>query len=354
MKRLACLLAVLAFPASAAAQGPTGPTGPSGPTGPTATPAPEDRIAPGVKAGHVDVGGLLVSEAASKLELALGARLAKNIGVDVAGKRFSLRMKSVGLEFDAFLTARRAYRAGQDAPPPSAQAGGAPFSVDVPLAITFRKAATRAFASSVARAVYQAPRNATLQITLRKMIKRRAKTGRYTHAADLAKAIDAAIADPALGRLMKPGRRKLAAKINANHLVAMYPTVVTIDRGNFKLRVFKRLKLSKTYGIAVGAPGYPTPTGLFRIQNKAVNPVWNAPNKPWAGEFAGQSISGGSAQNPLKARWLGIANGVGIHGTGAEYSIGTRASHGCIRMRVAEVIDLYPRVPVGTPVRIGN
>ena len=49
---------------------------------------------------------------------------------------------------------------------------------------------------------------------------------------------------------------------------------------------------------------------------------------------------------------MGITNGVGIHGTSQEWSIGTRASHGCIRMRVADVIDLYPRVPVGTPVLI--
>jgi lipoprotein-anchoring transpeptidase ErfK/SrfK len=63
-------------------------------------------------------------------------------------------------------------------------------------------------------------------------------------------------------------------------------------------------------------------------------------------------VPGGSATNPLKARWLGIVDGVGIHGTGAEYSIGSRASHGCIRMRVADVIALYPRVPIGTPVYI--
>jgi lipoprotein-anchoring transpeptidase ErfK/SrfK len=63
-------------------------------------------------------------------------------------------------------------------------------------------------------------------------------------------------------------------------------------------------------------------------------------------------VAGGSAENPLKARWMGIVNGVGIHGTGEPSSIGTRASHGCIRMTVPDVVDLYPRVPVGTPVLI--
>ncbi len=49
---------------------------------------------------------------------------------------------------------------------------------------------------------------------------------------------------------------------------------------------------------------------------------------------------------------MGIVNGVGFHGTGEEYSIGSRASHGCLRMRVRDVIALYKRVPVGTPVLI--
>jgi lipoprotein-anchoring transpeptidase ErfK/SrfK len=47
---------------------------------------------------------------------------------------------------------------------------------------------------------------------------------------------------------------------------------------------------------------------------------------------------------------MGIVNGVGIHGTGEDYSIGSRASHGCIRMHVPDVIALFSRVPVGTPV----
>ena len=49
---------------------------------------------------------------------------------------------------------------------------------------------------------------------------------------------------------------------------------------------------------------------------------------------------------------MGIYDGAGIHGTTAESSIGTAASHGCIRMRIPDVIDLYDRVPVESPVFI--
>ena len=153
---------------------------------------------------------------------------------------------------------------------------------------------------------------------------------------------------------MRPKLKPVRPKITTAGLASAYGTIVTIDRANFKLRLFKRLKLSKTYRVAVGLPGYPTPTGRFTIANKAVNPAWTAPNAPWAGAYANETVPGGSAENPLKARWMGIVNGVGIHGTGAPGSIGTPASHGCIRMTVPDVIDLYPRVPVGTPVVIGN
>ena len=49
---------------------------------------------------------------------------------------------------------------------------------------------------------------------------------------------------------------------------------------------------------------------------------------------------------------MGLRDGIGIHGTGQDWSIGTRASHGCIRMHVDDVIALYKRVPLGTPVLI--
>jgi lipoprotein-anchoring transpeptidase ErfK/SrfK len=76
------------------------------------------------------------------------------------------------------------------------------------------------------------------------------------------------------------------------------------------------------------------------------------PQSPWAGKLAGTVVPGGTPQNPLKARWLGIFNGAGIHGTDAIGSLGTAASHGCIRMAVPDVIQVYDEVPVGAPVYI--
>jgi len=322
---ITAVLVLLALAAPAAAQ----------------TPPPEPRIAPGVKAGGLDVGNLLVSEAALKLQQTYGPRLYNPISVYVGGRRFRIGPKQSGLSFDTVRTAKRAYYAGRTNP-----------AADVPLATGLDEARVRTFARRVAREVYVAPRNATIRITLRHILRRRSVSGRSLDAGALRATIRATLRDPAATHVLRPGRRTLRPRVTASGLARAYPTVITIDRAHFKLRLFKRLKISKRYGVAVGQPAYPTPTGSFHITNKQVNPAWTAPNSPWAGELAGTTTPGGSPANPLRARWMGIANGVGIHGTSQEYSIGSRASHGCIRMRVADVIDLYPRVPVGTPVLI--
>lgn len=132
-----------------------------------------------------------------------------------------------------------------------------------------------------------------------------------------------------------------------------YPSYITIDRGSFTLRVYSHLHLVKSYPIAVGQAGLETPAGVYHIQDKVVDPSWHVPNSAWAGSLAGQVIPPGPS-DPLKARWMGIFNGAGIHGTDVTSSIGQAVSHGCVRMLVPDVIDLYDRVSVGTPIYIGN
>ena len=274
-----------------------------------------------------------------KLQQSYNAALGRPISIQVAGRRFPLTMRKAKLAFDAPLTARRALRR------PGAR---------VPLAITWDRKVVRKLSQRVARIVYLAPRDATIRITLRHIFRKRSRTGRSLSATRLRTMVARTLAnpDPASSRVVRPARKVLRARVTARELARIYGTVITIDRDNFKLRLFKRLKFSRSYGVAVGQPAYPTPTGRYSIQNKQVNPAWTAPNSPWAGELAGTTTPGGSASNPLRARWMGITGGVGIHGTSQEYSIGSRASHGCIRMRVADVIDLYRRVPLGTPVLI--
>jgi hypothetical protein len=335
---LLSLLLVLAVAAPASAQDPV----------PTPAPAPapvEPTIAPGVTAGGIDLSGMTIAQAEAALEV-LRPAARKPVVVAVGGKRFKLGVRKVEQNYDANRTARRAYNAGQESPPAAGQ------TIDVPLAIEFIRTPIREFVDKVARRVAIAARDATVRITVTRIYKRGGRTGRALRIKKVNKLIEKALADPRLSRVIKPGRKWVKPAVRKRDLKRRYGTVLTIDRSSFRLRLFKNLRYRRSYGVAVGQPAYPTPAGLFAIQSKQVNPTWTAPNSPWAGEMAGQSVSGSDPNNPLKARWMGVNGAVGIHGTGQEYSIGTAASHGCIRMRVADVIDLYDRVPLGAPVLI--
>jgi lipoprotein-anchoring transpeptidase ErfK/SrfK len=159
--------------------------------------------------------------------------------------------------------------------------------------------------------------------------------------------------DPGARRSVRVRTRVVEPKVTTAELAKKYPAVVFINRGAFQLTLYKNLKPAKTYGIAVGQVGLETPAGLYHIQNKAVNPAWTMPNSDWvAPGDRGKVVPGGIAANPLKARWLGIYAGAGIHGTDATGSIGSAASHGCVRMLIPDVIELYDQVPVGAPVYV--
>ena len=312
-------------------------------------PVAEPRIRAAVTVAGVDVGNLTLAEAQLRLEQTLAPVLAQDIVVVAAGRRFTLNPASVHFSFRADKTALRAMAAGLAAPP--APDGTLPPASAEP-SVTYRHAPIFRFAKATRAAVAVAPRDARLRITLTRMIRRPGRSGRTMAVKPLTRAIERTLADPLALRTLTVATPRVTPAIRTRELKRLYPAVITIDRSGFRLRLFKRLKLVKRYGVAVGMPEYPTPAGLFALQSKQVNPTWTAPNSPWAGELAGSQIAGGAPDNPLKARWMGVSGSIGIHGTGEPWSIGTRASHGCIRMTVPDVVDLFRQVSVGTPVLI--
>ncbi|MCL5934985.1 MAG: L,D-transpeptidase family protein [Bacillota bacterium] len=99
-----------------------------------------------------------------------------------------------------------------------------------------------------------------------------------------------------------------------------------------QLSVYVGGQLTKTYPVGVGKTSTPTPAGDYNVVNKVTQP-------------------GGV----LGSRWLGLnipGGNYGIHGTNNPSSIGKLVSLGCIRMHNHNVEELFPQVPVGTPVRI--
>lgn len=142
-------------------------------------------------------------------------------------------------------------------------------------------------------------------------------------------------------------------------MVALKPKVtekdlgktIVVSRSKRRLYLYDGAKLEKTYSVAVGTARYPTPRGWWKIVNKRFMPTWRNPGSAWAKDMPASIPPGPS--NPLGTRALDLnASGIRIHGSSNNASIGTAASHGCMRMHMWDIEDLYPRVPVGTRVVI--
>jgi lipoprotein-anchoring transpeptidase ErfK/SrfK len=316
----------------------------------------EGHIAEGVTVGGIPIGDLSREDARQKLRAELLEPLAQPVVVRSRGKRFRLtaREARIAANIDAMVAeAVSRSRDGNVLARTLRAITGDEVDADIAPRITYSSEAVGRLVSRVKRAVERPARDAAVEFAATGMTKVEGRDGLRVDKAALRDRVEAALLEPSAdARLVTAEVERVEPEVTTDELEDKYGTVVTVDRSNFTLRLFKRLEQVKSFPIAVGKVGLDTPAGTYSIQNKAVNPAWNVPNSDWAGDLAGKVIPGGVPENPLKARWLGIYNGVGIHGTAERDSIGSNASHGCIRMLVEDVTELYDDVPVGATVYI--
>ena len=127
---------------------------------------------------------------------------------------------------------------------------------------------------------------------------------------------------------------------------------IVISISQNRLWLYDGVKLDRTYPVATGQPQYPTPTGHFHVITKEVDPTWHNPARDTWGKDEPAEIGPGPG-DPLGTRAMALdAPGILIHGTYVDSSIGTHASHGCIRMHIPDSEQLFGLVDVGTPVII--
>ena len=126
---------------------------------------------------------------------------------------------------------------------------------------------------------------------------------------------------------------------------------IIVALGEFRVLLYNGAKIEHTYRCAIGMRAHPTPRGTFKVIAKSAAPTWRNPYSDWSTKMPSYIKPG--FYNPLGLRALYLnAPGIRIHGTSKSYSMGHAASHGCIRLTNHNVVDIYPRVKVGTPVYI--
>ena len=134
-----------------------------------------------------------------------------------------------------------------------------------------------------------------------------------------------------------------AAEALAQDQQGRAPRRIVISIPDRKLAVMESDRVVRIFPVAVGAPATPSPTGVHKIVNHVPDPTWYT---------KGRTVPPGKS-NPLGTRWMGLSlKGYGIHGTNVPTSIGRNASHGCIRLRNADVEQLFEMVTVGDIVEL--
>lgn len=313
------------------------------------------EIANGIRVGGVSIGGLSESQAKRRLRHELVNPLKQPITVTFEGKRYVLSPKRLRVHADLNGMVSAAQSASREGSLPTRlwrYATDDSVYRNLPAQVGYSHAAVNDFVSAAADAIDRPATDATVSPSPSSLNAVPGKDGVAVDQTKLRSELVGAIGSGNQAPIKAPVQRT-KPKVTTAQVASRYPTYITVDRAQFTLRLWKNLKLVKSYPIAVGMAGLETPAGTYTINSKIVNPSWHVPNDAWAGSLAGKIIPPGP-QDPIKARWLGFFNGAGIHGTDETSSIGTFASHGCIRMLIPDVISLYPQVPLGTPIYIGD
>jgi lipoprotein-anchoring transpeptidase ErfK/SrfK len=315
--------------------------------------AHENEIAAGVKVGSVDVGGMEADDARRQLQASLIKPLQKNVIVTYRDQKFKLKPEELGIRADIagmVDEALAASREGSILARSWRRLGGGEVDHRVEPQIRYSKSTVEEFIAGVAENVNREPQDASVEPSGAKLEPVPARKGLSVEQQKLKRGVEKAL-QSAGNRKVKAAVEKVDPEVTTDQLAAKYPTYLVVDRSSFELRLYKNLKLAKTYTVAIGKIGHDTPSGVYNIDSKQVDPTWNVPDSDWAGELAGRTIPPGP-DNPLKERWMGFYNGAGIHGTSDTGSLGSAASHGCVRMDIPDVVDLYDRVEIGTPIYI--
>ena len=315
----------------------------------------KDQIAEGITIGGVDVGGLDEDQAEALVRRKLLAPLRHSLQVSFDGETWRLPGERLKLRADLDAAVEEALAESQDGGLPGRlvrYVSGGEVEEGIVADIGYSESAVNRFVRRVAEEINQEPQDASVEPSAGGLMVVAGENGRKLRDNLLEKDLKAAVLNANAPHTVIARVRSTKPEVTKDEVAAEYPAYLTLDRSSYTLRLWQHLKLAKTYTVAVGQEGLETPEGLYSIQEKQENPTWNVPESDWAGSLAGQSIPPGPS-NPIKARWMGIYEGAGIHGTEETYSLGSAASHGCVRMAIPDVEELYDLVEVGTPIYIG-
>jgi lipoprotein-anchoring transpeptidase ErfK/SrfK len=309
----------------------------------------------GVAVVGTDLSGMTEAQARAAIEEAVSTPLLRPVTITGDKKIWTLDPKGiVSVDVDKMLAeAYSPRRMATFVTRFTHQVNGEPLPADIKPAYTVDSAAIGSWVAQVATQVDRKSSDATRKLTKYKLKITKSVYGATVDQAGSVQQIATALtSDAALADANRTVALPIASK-KPKMLEWMFKTALVVSLSQCKIYLYKGDKLVKTYPCAPGRPAFPTPTGDFKVDSKLHNASWFNPGSAWAKGMP--AVIGPGPNNPMGVDKIGIDySGVFMHGIppGEFDSIGTQASHGCMRMFPSDVADLFKRVNIGDPVYI--
>lgn len=308
----------------------------------------------GVSVAGTELSGMTAEQARETIESAVKDPLMHPVTVTANGQDYEFNPESaVSVDVDAMID--EAFAPRRSAPFIARMrhdAGYLRFTSEITPRYTVDQETMRAWLRDVSKKVNRRPVDATLTVDGHNVIIKKSQNGTKVAFGKATEVLAARFeGDAALDTESKsielpvyPLKPKVTEKD--------FGKVITVDQSERLIRLWKGGKVEKTYRCAIGTAQYPTPLGHFEVVLKRFMPTWVNPAPNGWGKDMPASIPPGPS-NPLGTRAINLsASGIRFHGTNNIASVGTAASHGCMRMVRADIEDLFERVEVGTQVYI--
>ena len=302
-----------------------------------------------------ELSNMSVAQAKAAIEESISAPMLSPVTVTGDDKSWTLDPKGiVSVDTDAMLAA--AYETKRSAPliaRVQSQLKGRPLPAQVEPKYSVDTTALAAWVAQISAGVDRKPVNATRTVSKYKIkITPSVRGARVDQQAAVAAISQALSADAALASNNRVVQLPVAYT-KPKIAESSFKNALVVSLSRCRIYLFSGDKLVKTWPCAPGRPGFPTPTGDFKVNSRQRFAPWINPGSAWAKNMPAVIPPGPS--NPMGVTKTGIDYpGVFMHGIPASEfgSIGTHASHGCMRMFPNDALDLYNRVKIGDPVYI--
>jgi lipoprotein-anchoring transpeptidase ErfK/SrfK len=300
----------------------------------------------GVKVVGVSVSGLNKTDAVEKCRSELANVANRPLTLKVDDEKYQISPQEIGLLLDYKGMVDRAYKEAWSVnlfERMGRRFTNRPKQINESLLARGNREKARGWASEVINSINRHPQDAYVDVTSGAAVIVKARDGRNANLQELLADTDEALRGPDRTVNVRVGR--VPAEITDD----VFGKLIILNLAEHKLSLYDREQLLVEFPVACGSPSYPTPIGIWKIAGKQRNPTWNNPGSGWATGMP-PSIAPGPG-NPLGTRAMPLnASGVLIHGTPSPWSIGQSVSHGCVRMYMKDVEQLFEMVEVNTPV----